>query len=310
MVALASKRRNAKLLAYPSTCGDVYSPAWIEFTIKERKGAVIGKTKSTIGLYMPESASLPSTTSWENFQAGVLAHSLYGKINNYLANAVQSGQTYDDIASNFATSGFNSFDGESLKSAGLEGNYLSMAAKSAEAYAAKSGVNVVSSLVGSVIKGHDGSEINGDMMLGMAAGVIRNPYMTAIFRGVDFRTFEFTFKFFPHNEEECNTIYKIIEEFRMAALPSVLNTNTGVQGFFSYPLAFEIAYKWGTKDNEFINKFKPAVLTAVDISYTGNGSWTVMRNGMPSSIQLNLRFTETEIVTRGDIPRKGKNGGY
>ena len=41
-----------------------------------------------------------------------------------------------------------------------------------------------------------------------------NPYLKMAFRNVNFRNFEFLFKFTPHNKAESKRIYEIIQTFR------------------------------------------------------------------------------------------------
>lgn len=54
----------------------------------------------------------------------------------------------------------------------------------------------------------------------LKAGMTLNPYITQMFRGVDLRNFQFTFRLTPFSEGDCDTIYSIIKIFRKWALPS------------------------------------------------------------------------------------------
>lgn len=126
---------------------------------------------------------------------------------------------------------------------------------------------------------------------------ILNPFLTMVFRGVDFRTFEFQFKFSPKDEGQSNLIHDIIKLFRKSALPDFRNSGS----ILGYPAEFQIAYKFMDNDNEFIHKFKRSVITNIDVDYTGAGMFSMHRNGMPAFISLNLRFSEIEIVVAQDI---------
>lgn len=51
-------------------------------------------------------------------------------------------------------------------------------------------------------------------------GVMANPYLAQIFRGVNFRNFSFSFRLVPLSEDDCDIILDIIKTFRKHALPS------------------------------------------------------------------------------------------
>ena len=129
------------------------------------------------------------------------------------------------------------------------------------------------------------------------AGVVPNPYLTMLFRGVDFRSFAFTFKFFPFTEKDSDRIHEIIKTFRKNSLP-----DGGVgDPFLGYPKEVEVAYKWKGDTNKYLHKFKRSVITSIDIDYTPNGMFAVMRNGMPACIQVSLKFSEIELVMRKNV---------
>lgn len=132
-----------------------------------------------------------------------------------------------------------------------------------------------------------------------AQGKVPNPYLTMIFRGVDFRTYSFNFKFFPYTEKDSETIHNIIKAFRSNALPDYAAESSNT--FLGYPKEVEVAYKWKSGDNPYIHKFKRSVITAVDVDYTGAGMFAVMRNGMPAVIQVGIKLSEIELVMRKDV---------
>lgn len=132
-----------------------------------------------------------------------------------------------------------------------------------------------------------------------AQGKVPNPYLTMIFRGVDFRTYSFSFKFFPYTERDSETIHDIIKTLRANSLPDYAAESNNT--FLGYPKEVEVAYKWKANDNPYLHKFKRSVITAVDVDYTPQGMFAVMRNGMPACIQVNLKLSEIELVMRRDV---------
>lgn len=286
------KHRNVRgssdlTLAYPPSLGSESCPAWIKFTIYGRKLAARTNQIKTIGLYMPENASMPSTASWENEKVGMRGHGVLNAINT--------------MAQKYESSSGKSFANE-LTIGNINDELIKSVVGEMGSAAVDMGTNVAqqgaAGLLNKAINAATGREGTLASNLSMAVGAVPNPFLTAVYRGTDFRSFSFSFNLFPHNEEECELIMQIIQSFREAALPKA-QTNY----IRSIPLEFDIAYMFGSKVNTYIHRFKPSVCTGIDLNYTGNGSWTVMRNAMPASIILNLKFSEIEIVTRGDVEK-------
>lgn len=142
------------------------------------------------------------------------------------------------------------------------------------------------------------SQDSANAAVSVATGSVLNPYLTAVFDGVDFRNFAFRFKFSPFNEGECDEINTIINEFRKAALPS----SSGL-GTLNYPDEFEIEYQFNGKNHPFLHKFRRSVLTDIDVQYGAGDQWSQHRNGMPTMINLSMKFKEIDIVLRDDIDR-------
>ena len=149
------------------------------------------------------------------------------------------------------------------------------------------------------VAGLGGGNVTADQIQGVSTGKLRNPYLTALFRGVDFRTFEFVFKFAPHDERDCERIKEIINTFRINSLPQ--GSGRDNNAFLSYPNEFEIKYKFLNGDNKWLPKFRRCVLTAIDTDFTGAGMWAMMRNGFPAEINLTLRFSEIEMILSKDV---------
>ncbi len=131
------------------------------------------------------------------------------------------------------------------------------------------------------------------------AGAVPNPYIAQIFRGVDLRQFNFTFKLVPFSEKDCDTILDIIKTFRKYALP--VGSSGGTSPYLKYPGEVEIEYQFEGSANKYLHKFKRSVITALEVNYTGAGMWGMMRNGFPAETVLDVQLSELSLVLRGDI---------
>ena len=127
---------------------------------------------------------------------------------------------------------------------------------------------------------------------------IANPYMVMNFKSIGFRQFAMEFRFTPHNVEECKTIDNIVKLFRAVALPFQNSKNSPRIG---YPGEMEISYLNLKGGMDWMPKFKRSVITDVQVSYSGQGHFATLENGFPAETVLNIKFTENELVFRGDI---------
>lgn len=138
----------------------------------------------------------------------------------------------------------------------------------------------------------------------LKTGMLLNPYLAQLFRGVDFRNFQYAFRFVPYSLSDCETIKEIHTIFRKWALPSG-PAGGGGSPYLNYPGEVDIQYQFQDGENEYIHRFKRSVITSIDIDYTGAGMWTMMRNGFPTETVMNISLSEIEIVVREDV--EGEN---
>ena len=254
----------AALLTYPQgiSLDETHFPAWIKFDIYKRKSPKDSTPLQTINLFMPESLNNPNTVSWDTERLGFIG----GKM-------------------------VNQKDGMSL------GTLMGGAWDTVKLF----GSNMASGAASSMAQ-YCGGRATADQLRGALQGQVRNPYLTMLFRGVDFRTFAMDFTFYPHVESDCDLIDNIIREFRAHSLPP--GAAADQPSFLGYPNEVEIAYMWRGKENRYMHKFKRCVITGIDVNYTGAGMMSVMRNGFPSHIKMHLKFSEIDLVLAEDV-RKG-----
>lgn len=251
--------------------------AYVKFTIYEREDRLQSNPVSTIFLFMPERVQSPSTVSWNPMELG----SVMGPADRAMRMNMDS----------------------LLGTQGMEG--ISKAAAGAAGNLANQGMQKLyeNSKIAQTLTGVPYETFAAGA--GSIAGVIQNPYLSMIFKGVNLRTFEFEFKLFPHSVSEAKEIKNIIKEFRRCSLPP--GSGDGALGFWlGYPMEFSIEYVFDGQPNPHLNKFKRSVLTAISSDYTGGGMWSMTRDGFPTETVLSLRFQELSIVLRDDV----EGGGY
>lgn len=140
--------------------------------------------------------------------------------------------------------------------------------------------------------------------IGLRSGQIINPNVKATFRGVDIRSFSFTFNMIPSSSQEADTVSAIVRKFRSAAYPATTNTASGGKYslFYKYPQKIEIVIypSPAGDDGGNIIKFKDSYITNVSVTRNPT-STTFHADGYPVETVLSVTFTEQETLTQQDI---------
>jgi len=136
-----------------------------------------------------------------------------------------------------------------------------------------------------------------------SAGIAVNPQVELLYRGTANRSFIFEFKFQSRSRKESRIIQEIIQTFKMFSSPSVQPNTRG--RYFLVPGQFDITFKFGNVDNQFISQISTCVLEAIDVNYAGAGQFATFDDGAPVDISVQLRFREGEIITRELMAAKG-----
>lgn len=150
------------------------------------------------------------------------------------------------------------------------------------------GVNVASAAMGipDALVGANG--LSKQALLGKGG----NAGQYQLLEGINFRTFQYAYKFNPKNSSESNSVSQMIKFFRQEMAPEITQ-------FLQYklPHTFDICYYVnGRKDT--LHKIKPSVLTQCDVSYGSDGEFGIFADGMPSYIEMNLTFSEVLLVDK------------
>lgn len=156
----------------------------------------------------------------------------------------------------------------------------------------------------------------GDLLgAGDATGTLRlltqkaiNPHLEAIFEKVEFRTFNYTFRFTPRNQNEVVTVDNIIKLFKFHMLPE-LDSSAEQGRYLRYPSEFEIHFMYKGVENTWLPFVSNCVLTGVDVNYGPDGQYQTFEpmstpDGeapAPVVTEMTLSFKEVEIMTKDKI---------
>lgn len=124
-----------------------------------------------------------------------------------------------------------------------------------------------------------------------------NPRNEFLFDGVNNRSFNLQWKFFPKSEKEARTLRELITKLKLYMYPELDQSTAG--NFFLFPAMFDITFMRGSQENEWLYRTSTCALTNVIINYTGAGQWVSAGNsGAPVGMDLTCQFTEAEFLHR------------
>lgn len=132
-------------------------------------------------------------------------------------------------------------------------------------------------------------------------GVTVNPNTKSLFRGVELRTFGFTFKMIASSAAEAQSIEDIVKSFRTELYPETINANPqffNVPIGYHFPNKYRITLMYGGKVLPI--KFLDSNLISVQTTYNPSSmGWHA--DGKPSEVDLTLAFGEPRTLSKQDI---------
>lgn len=138
--------------------------------------------------------------------------------------------------------------------------------------------------------------------MSVAEGLTMNPHTAVLFDNINFREFQFTYKFIARNPQESSLISNIIDVFNYAMHPSAGKWGGGE--VFEYPEEFEIEFADAIKTHLF--KIGTCVLKNVSVNYNGESIPVFFENtGAPVSVEISLSFQETKLLTKEKLDGEG-----
>jgi hypothetical protein len=141
-------------------------------------------------------------------------------------------------------------------------------------------------------------------LLARSQGQVFNPNMELLFNGPSLRNFNFTFKMIPRSADEGEEIKQIIRFFKRGMAPKAENSGL----YLKTPNVFELRYRQGNGEHQFLHRFKQCFLTDVSVSYTGESVYATYDNGTPVSMVMNLSFKELAPIYDIDYDSEGNSG--
>ena len=143
------------------------------------------------------------------------------------------------------------------------------------------------------------ANVSAESLLTRTSGQVLNPNMELLFKGVQLRSFNFTFNMAPREQREAIEVKNIIRTFKksMAARNS---SGAGAGLFISSPNIFQLEYRSGNSKHPFLNTFKPCALRSMNVDYSASGVYSTYEDATPVHMKLTLSFQELNPVYLSD----------
>ncbi len=217
------------------------------------------------------------------------------------SNAVNWG---DDSINGLAAAGVGA-----IKGAITSENFIKGATEAAKKFGSglgdvatdKSTRDIASSFFASKAVNILGGNTSLDGVLARSTGQIINPNMELLFGGVTIRSFNFSFDLAPRDERESDTIKKMLRIFKQNMQAKKSSDGGSSSGLFlRSPNVFQLNYKTGRRNHNFLHKFKPMALLNMAVNYTGAGTYATYDATTPVHLKLYLSFQELNPVYSED----------
>jgi hypothetical protein len=140
--------------------------------------------------------------------------------------------------------------------------------------------------------------IGGKDAISAISGLAVNPKKEQVFRGVDFRTWQFDYQFFPRSKQEYQNVQNIIYMFKLHMHPEYKDANNFL---YIYPSEFDIVHYNGVDENFNLPRHTSCVLTDLSINYAPQSQFTSFENGIPTQINIQMTFKELVQMSKERI---------
>lgn len=141
-------------------------------------------------------------------------------------------------------------------------------------------------------------------LIGGITGQAANSKKEMLFKGIDFRTFQFEYKFAPRSAQELALVENIIKMFKFHMHPEFVS-GTG-HYLYTYPSEFDILYYNNGGESHHLPRYTSCVLTNMSVNSTPNGNFTAFggnspTSGAPTEISISLSFKELATLSKSEI---------
>ena len=248
----------------------------------------------TIFLPIPEGLSDMNKTNWEGSNLNSLAGAAVRELSGVVADLK-----------------LQNLQNDTLGTLSAAGNSLQNAATSALAGLDEKTRDVLKGALVSQAVNIFGANIDLNSITSRTEGVILNPNLELLFKGVDLRSFTFSFDLTPRSRNESEEIKSIINTFKRRMAPkTTVDGSGGSRGIFiQAPDVFDIEFRRGGRSHPFLFSMKTCALTNIQMNYAGTGAYATYEDSTPIKMRMTLSFRELNPIYAEDYNQLGLEEG-
>jgi hypothetical protein len=166
---------------------------------------------------------------------------------------------------------------------------------------------LATSTIGSVAQGQGLGGAKDLVELGSAS--IANNYAETLFKGVDNRSFQWSWTLTPRNTTEAATLELLLRTLRFHQLPEYDQSVGNGNAFLLYPSSFDVSFWDNGAPNKFIPRISTCALVSMDTNYTPTGgNFIRMVDGSPQSYNLTITLSELQTLNKGMVANLDSSG--
>ena len=180
---------------------------------------------------------------------------------------------------------------------GAEGAQRVAAAMASPQGQAQAAVNTGAAILGAL-----GANVSPESIFARGFGVIPNSNVELLFNNVTLRSFQFSWRMSPRDEDEAKEVKKVIRFFKQGMAAKTMQNRAGERSLFlGTPNVFRLQYRTaGGEIIEGVNRIKPCAVVGTAVNYTPDGSWAAYDEGQPVSCTLSIQLKELEPIFASD----------
>ena len=126
-------------------------------------------------------------------------------------------------------------------------------------------------------------------------------YSEHFFKGVPFRSFNFTHSLTPESQDETNEIQQIIFNFRKAVAPE----SRGKSAWYKRPLIVQPEFFHGATENIYIPKLEWCIIKNFTTNYSPQEPYHTHSGGAPTRVDITIELEEMIPITRAEVEKPG-----
>tara|TARA_A100001515_G_scaffold144068_1_gene147018 strand:- start:1868 stop:2608 length:741 start_codon:yes stop_codon:yes gene_type:complete len=134
--------------------------------------------------------------------------------------------------------------------------------------------------------------------MGIISQTVQNPQEEQLYQAPNFRTHSFSYELAATSNSDAVALDNIVNTFRKNSYPSEIFEGAELSTRFTVPNQFKITFLQKGKEGRVVGVGVPAkcVLTGFNVNFSGAGKPVMYKNGKPAFVNLDLTFTETNLL--------------